>query len=532
MQQPRPRRQAQARGHRHRGRSCGLRQQAKAIGLPARLDLLPDHRNLQRRLAHRHAAPPACPPCAAAPARPPRPVRAAPGSPWPARSRIPRASASSVGISAPGGQSRARMRRSTSARIASQPAITAPPRSRAITRAVARVDRVARACAARRCTICRPADQTSVTIRSSPAKIKVSRIVSPRAAARSGRAHIQRQQVGPVARPRSRPRPAPPPAPRPAPRPRNSTRPVDRSCVGQHRPAPVAQALRIFQQPQFLGQRRSAHCCPTPRRSARPPPDSARPSKMPSPRLASVIGHSPATAPVAASATVSRGCHLRGVDQAPAAHRPRDWPAAIPPGARPWRACTSSTSATCSARWMWIGASGASARRHRASPRRLTARSECGATPSTVSAGKPRQRRARALPQPREPVRIIAKAQLPRRQRPPVAAALLDKAPAEASAPARSPPPPPRSAPTSRPDRHRARRPAGGADSETRPPPHSPPRPSPPSPCAAIACTSSGVSRSRKRYISVAPGPETVLPRRRAVRSSRPSRAERRGDAG
>ena len=109
-------------------------------------------------------------------------------------------------------------------------------------------------------------------------------------------------------------------------------------------------------------------------------------SKMPSPRLASVLGHRPTTAPLRAAATCSAGVmcvactrHQRASTGAcSSSHCTGVWPL---------QARQSCTSRVCSAMWMCTGARGSCA----CSPATLfsrlsggTARSECGARPSAA----------------------------------------------------------------------------------------------------------------------------------------------------
>ena len=109
-------------------------------------------------------------------------------------------------------------------------------------------------------------------------------------------------------------------------------------------------------------------------------------SKMPSPRLASVVGQMPATAPVRAAPAYSSGVmcvactrHQRSSTGA--------WFSSHCTGRWPLQAMQSSTSCVCSAMWMWMGAWGFSAVRPCTAAARLsggTARSECGARPKTA----------------------------------------------------------------------------------------------------------------------------------------------------
>ena len=106
---------------------------------------------------------------------------------------------------------------------------------------------------------------------------------------------------------------------------------------GQHVAGAVRQPLRIFEHGAVRRPRRSAtlESEPTPKR----PPCSRNcgAGKMPSPRLASVIGHRPATAPRPRHARWSppRSCGWRG--SGTSARRHRRWRAATRPGARPTR---------------------------------------------------------------------------------------------------------------------------------------------------------------------------------------------------
>ena len=78
---------------------------------------------------------------------------------------------------------------------------------------------------------------------------------------------------------------------------------------------------------------------------------------MPSPRLASVIGHSPTTAPDCRDALELPCRRVRGMHQTPARHRLAVNSNRRSIGRRPHQATQSSTSRICSATWMWIGAS-------------------------------------------------------------------------------------------------------------------------------------------------------------------------------
>ena len=108
------------------------------------------------------------------------------------------------------------------------------------------------------------------------------------------------------------------------------------------------------------------------------------PSNIPSPRFDSVIGHSPATAPERASAAVSSGCIWVAWITHQRASIPT-WSSSTATGGLPWVAVTSSTSAVCSAAWMWTGSPGRRLAACRASSGG-TARRLCGATPVRASA--------------------------------------------------------------------------------------------------------------------------------------------------
>ena len=99
--------------------------------------------------------------------------------------------------------------------------------------------------------------------------------------------------------------------------------------------------------------------------------------KMPSPRLASVVGHSPAIAPDRASASVSAAVMCVAWIAVQRSERSNSR-SSISTGRRPEKARQSSTSFTCSATWMWIGASGGKAAMTSRSSAGVTARSECG----------------------------------------------------------------------------------------------------------------------------------------------------------
>ena len=105
-------------------------------------------------------------------------------------------------------------------------------------------------------------------------------------------------------------------------------------ALRQHIAAAVAQALRIFELAQ-LGRRLDLDLgIGADAEAAAGFRESATPSKTPSPSDASVSGHSPATAPDAASRARLLGHHVRRVDQAPArvdagiVDEPRDRPLA------------------------------------------------------------------------------------------------------------------------------------------------------------------------------------------------------------
>ena len=106
--------------------------------------------------------------------------------------------------------------------------------------------------------------------------------------------------------------------------------------------------------------------------------------KMPSPRLASVIGQRPATAPrrrcraISVASSASRGSRHQRASTGALVEQPRDR------ALRRDQARQSSTSFTCSATWMCIGPSGPAAR-SRASSSGVTARRLCGAMPTTAS---------------------------------------------------------------------------------------------------------------------------------------------------
>ena len=84
--------------------------------------------------------------------------------------------------------------------------------------------------------------------------------------------------------------------------------------------------------------------------------------------------------------------------------------------ARRDQARQSSTSLTCSATWMWIGPSPASAARPPQARPGVTARRLCGATPTTAPC-KPATACAAAVQQPREAVEVVDEAALARRRR-------------------------------------------------------------------------------------------------------------------
>ena len=240
-----------------------------AAGRALRLDLLADHGDVEARLADRVAAPRASPPCAAV-----EPSRlgqlAARGSPWPARSRI-------RGPDRPRAGSRARrpvagrMRRAPRPRFR-QPVIWRPRRSRSVRGRRRRSRRGRRG--VRSGPMCRPADQTSRTIRSCPAKIR--RRGSRRPSAPRDRRYRRRAPKGrPSGPPQSRLCRAPPPV-RPRPPPRQTGAVRSRCRAGERGAGMVAEALGMVQLPQFFGQGDADVAVRPDRRCARPRPSSAR----------------------------------------------------------------------------------------------------------------------------------------------------------------------------------------------------------------------------------------------------------------
>ena len=155
----------------------------------------------------------------------------------------------------------------------------------------------------------------------------------------------------------------------------------------------------------------------------RPPPAAKRgASKMPSPRLASVIGHRPATAPDFARRALSSGVMCVQWIRHQRASRPM-LSSSHCTGRAPDQATQSSTSRACSAAWMWIGPS-----RHRCDERaQLAARRRRAANAARCRAS----RREAAhhdggcdLDEPREAIEIEQEPRLPGRGRLSAAAAV------------------------------------------------------------------------------------------------------------
>ena len=188
-----------------------------------------------------------------------------------------------------------------------------------------------------------------------------------------------------------------------------------RLSLGQHVAGAVREPLRVFELPQLLG---GAEIWTLESRADAEAPaggEEAAPSKMPSPRLASVIGHSPATAPRRGDAARSRRAvmwvawirHQRA-STASVVEQPLDRPRAGPGEAvldllhllgdvdvdRPVAA---------------------SARRSRRARRGVTARRLNAARRRRTASSRPRSPRAARLEQAGEAVEVVEEAALARR---------------------------------------------------------------------------------------------------------------------
>ena len=126
-------------------------------------------------------------------------------------------------------------------------------------------------------------------------------------------------------------------APPPASAPSNSARPVEPPGRAMHIARAARQPLGVFELPQFVGERRSATLESRADAEAPPCAEKAGALNMPSPRLASVIGQRPATAPLAASRARLAVVMCVAWIEAPARDRRRRGRAAIRPAARPTR---------------------------------------------------------------------------------------------------------------------------------------------------------------------------------------------------
>ena len=227
------------------------------------------------------------------------------------------------------------------------------------------------------------------------------------------RARRGRPQRPPRARPGRRRAPA---RRRPARR-RTARRPLRAAGRGQHVARRGARGAANIRAGAARRPRRSARWNrePMPKRAARAP-GSGRAGNRPSPRLASVIGHRPATAPLRAMRRGLAVGHVGGVDQAPARVDRRVGRAAIRPAARRDQARQSSTSFICSATWMWIGPSPASGRHRRAAPP-ASPRAGCAARRRPPRRAGRATARAARFEQPREAVDVVDEAALARLRR-------------------------------------------------------------------------------------------------------------------
>ena len=171
----------------------------------------------------------------------------------------------------------------------------------------------------------------------------------------------------------------------------------ERRCRPSRRRRPAStlrrrarEPLRPFELAQLRERRRSRVRIAADAEARRRPRGRRAPGNVPSPRSASVVGARPATAPLAASAAISRSvmCVACTMHQRASTRGLRR--AATRPAACRLHAKQSSTSRVCSAAWMWIGAP---ARRERDDLRR--------ARPASPRAGCAARRRARSRAPPR-----------------------------------------------------------------------------------------------------------------------------------
>ena len=199
------------------------------------------------------------------------------------------------------------------------------------------------------------------------------------------------------------------------------------------------------------------------RRAAR----KAAPAKMPSPRLASVIGHRPATAPLRGQRGGLGLGHVGGVDQAPARRRPAAWSSSHSTGRapRPGEAVLDllhllgDVDVDRAVRPPAAATAAQLVRRHGAQAVRRDA---------DHGVRQRRDRCAAALEQPREAVDVVEEPPLARARRLRRRSRHGRRRPAAASGRCRSRRPRRRCARPSRPGRHRAARRGRGADSGTR----------------------------------------------------------------
>ena len=233
-------------------------------------------------------------------------------------------------------------------------------------------------------------------------------------------------------------------------------------------------------------------------------------SKMPSPRLASVLGHSTIEAPLAAHALQFGRRAVRGMHQVPARVQRRLARSSHSTGRGRVRRCSLPPRGCCSAIWIWIGMSAPAAAADFAQ-RRLVDRAQRVQRDAGRDPRRPRapactasRRCAAPIGRGREPPLVLAQA---RRRRNPSACT------ASAAASGRCPRAAPRApAPTtSPPGRHRAGRRRRCADSGTRRLACSRPRSSSAYRKAAMASSCSGVMRLRGAVHAVAPAPEIVV---------------------
>ena len=172
---------------------------------------------------------------------------------------------------------------------------------------------------------------------------------------------------------------------------------------GGHVAPAQREALAVFEQAQLLAPVARRPGCRSRSTAARRAASQRGRSGRPSPRLASVLGHSTTPAPLAATASISAGvacvactsCQRASSATCSASHSI---------GRRPVAATQSSTSAVCSATWMWIGprVAGAALRqlRDRRRPRPRAASGSRRRRRRAARAARARRRAARARRRP------------------------------------------------------------------------------------------------------------------------------------